>query len=65
MMKHTLTKMPGVRANVVHTYAMIPRIASKSPINVRITQTLLHLISMEYASCNSGVDTVSVPEEDA
>ena len=58
-MKHTLTKIPGVRANVVHTYAMIPVIASKSPTNVRIAQTVLHLNNMVWASSSSGVDTVS------
>jgi hypothetical protein len=64
-MKQTLTKMPGARAKVVHTYAMIPIIASKSPANVRITQTLLHLHNTLYASSNSGAVTVPDSEEEA
>jgi len=44
---------------------MIPRMASKSPMNVRTTQTLLHLNNMVWASCNSGVVTVPGPEEGA
>lgn len=52
-------KVLGARVKVVHTYAMIPVIASKSPINMRITHTLLHLNNIAWASCNSGVDAVS------
>lgn len=35
--------MPDARVKVVHTYAMIPIRARKSPANVRVTQTVLHL----------------------